>query len=257
MLADQLQQLRVDGRPDAPPGRLATGDGVELQGRVGLDHRLHRHVDAQVERLAHTGVDHGALAAGADEEARHLFEGPLRRRQADPLHVAARLLGQPLQGHREMSPSLGLRHRVDLVDDDPFRTGEQRSRLRREHQVERFRRGDQHVGRAAQHRRPLALRGVARYARPRGRPRRCRAAVPAGCARRRSRALSTARCRRAEACAHGGPEAAARRRSGRAPTERRQASCRSRWAPRPGHGRRRRSPATPGPARAWAPRTPA
>ncbi len=156
-----LQQLRVDGRPDAAPGRLAAGDGVELQGRVGLDHGLHGHVDAQVERLAHAGVDHRAVAAGADEKARHLVEGPLRRRQADPLHVAARLPGQPLQGHREVGAALGLRHRVDLVDDDPFRAGEQRSRLRREHQVERFRRGDQHVGRVAQHRRPLALRRVA------------------------------------------------------------------------------------------------
>ena len=64
VLADQPQQLRIDGRPDAAPGRLAAGDGVELERRVRLDHRLHGHVDAQVERLAHAGVDDGAVAAG-------------------------------------------------------------------------------------------------------------------------------------------------------------------------------------------------
>ena len=61
VLADQAQQLRVDGRPDAAPRGLAAGDGVELERRVRLDHGLHGHVDAQVERLAHAGVDDGAL----------------------------------------------------------------------------------------------------------------------------------------------------------------------------------------------------
>ena len=120
VLADQAQQLRVDGRPDAAPRGLAAGDGVELERRVRLDHGLHGHVDAQVERLAHAGVDDGAVARGPDEEARHLVERPLRRREADALHVATRLLGQPLQREREVGAALGLRHRVDLVDDHPL-----------------------------------------------------------------------------------------------------------------------------------------
>ncbi len=162
VVADQAQQLRVDRRPDAAPGRLAAGDRVELERRVRLDHGLHRHVDAQVERLAHAGVDDRALPARPHQEPGDLVERLLRRREADALHVAACLLGQPLQRHGEVRAALGLRHRVDLVDDHPLRAGEELPRLRGEHQVQRLGRGDEHVGRAAQHRRPFPLRRVAR-----------------------------------------------------------------------------------------------
>ena len=160
VLAHQAQQLRVDGRPDAAPGRLAAGDGVEVERRVGLDHRLHGDVDAQVERLAHAGVDDGALPRRSDEEPRDLLQRTLGGRQADALHVAARLLGQPLEGDREVRAALGLRHRVDLVDDHPLRAGEQPASLRGQHEIERFGRGDEDVGRRAQHGRPLLLRRV-------------------------------------------------------------------------------------------------
>ena len=147
VLPDQAQQLRVDGRPDAAPGGLAAGDRSQVYGDVRLDHGLDRDVDTQVERLAHAGVDDGALPRRPDQEPGHLVERPLRRREADALHVPPRLLGQPLERHREVRPALGLRHRVDLVDDDPLRTGEELARLRGEHEVERLGRGDEDVGR--------------------------------------------------------------------------------------------------------------
>ena len=128
---------------------------------VRLDHGLDRDVDAQVERLAHAGVDDGALPRRPYQEPGHLVERPLRRREADTLHVPPGLFGQPLERHREVRPALGLRHRVDLVDDDPLRTGEELARLRGEHEVERLGRGDEDVRRPAQHRRPFPLGRVA------------------------------------------------------------------------------------------------
>ena len=187
VLAHQAQQLRVDGRPDAAPGGLAAGDGSRARAATsGSTMDSTGHVDAQVERLAHAGVDDGALPRRPDQEPGHLVERPLRRREADALHVAPRLLGQPLQRHRQVRAALGLRHRVDLVDDDPLRAGEELARLRGEHEVERLGRGDEDVRRRAQHRRPLPLRRVAGAHRRRARRRRCRAAAPSGCARRRS-----------------------------------------------------------------------
>ena len=161
MLPDQAQQLRVDGRPDAAPRRLAARDGVEVHERVRLDHGLHGDVDAQVERLAHARVDDGALALRAGEEARHLVERPLRRREADALHVAPGLLGEALERDGEVGAPLGLGHRVDLVDDDPLRAGEEVARLRGEHEVQRLRRGDEDVRRVLEHLAALALRRVA------------------------------------------------------------------------------------------------
>ena len=59
VLADELEQLRVDRRPDRLAGRLAALERVELEIHVlRLDHRLHRHVDLQVQRLAHARVHH-------------------------------------------------------------------------------------------------------------------------------------------------------------------------------------------------------
>ena len=60
-----------------------------------------------------------------------------------------------------MGAALGLRHRVDLVEDDPLRAGEEAPCLRGEHEVQRLGRGDEDVGSLAEHGRPLLLRRVA------------------------------------------------------------------------------------------------
>ena len=63
VLAHELQDLRVHRRPDRlARGLRPAGQGIQLgRGRrVGLDHRLDRHLDLQVQRLAHAGVDHAA-----------------------------------------------------------------------------------------------------------------------------------------------------------------------------------------------------
>ena len=188
VLAHERQQLRVDRGPDRAPRRLAALERVDLGRLLGLDHRLDRHVDLQVERLAHAGVDDRARAARADEEAADLLERVLRRAQPDALH---RPLGQrlePLERQRQVRAALGRRDGVDLVDDHPLDPAQHLARLRGEDQVQRLGRRDEDVGRLARHRRALGLRRVAGADRDRDRRRRSRAAARAGCARRRRRA---------------------------------------------------------------------
>ena len=56
---------------------------------------------------------------------------------------------QPLQAEREMDAALVGRDGVNLVDDHPAHGAQRLSRARGEHQVERFRSGDQDVRRVA------------------------------------------------------------------------------------------------------------
>ena len=77
------------------------------------------------------------------------------------------------------------------------RAGEHLPRPRGEHQVERLRRGDEHVGRVAQHRCALLLRRVAGADGRRRCRRRSPSAARAGSSRRRRRGPSAARRRRA------------------------------------------------------------
>ena len=60
-----------------------------------------------------------------------------------------------------MRAALGRHERVDFVDDDRVDGAHRVARVRREHQVERFGRGDQDVGRLTLEARALALRRVA------------------------------------------------------------------------------------------------
>ena len=114
---------------------------------------------------------------------------------------------QPFEREREVRAALGGGQRVDLVDDHPSDAAQRLARLRREHQVERLRRGDEDVGRVRQHLAPLVRPGCRRCARPpsaraasgdaeRARRRaRCRRAGRGGSSRRRPRARAAARCR--------------------------------------------------------------
>ena len=159
VLLHQLEQVGVDGRPDrAPCGVAAAVERVEVGGGLRLHHALHRHADLEVERLADAGVDDRALAGGADQELGHLLERPLGGGEADALRRLARAdVVEALQRERQVGAALGLRHRVDLVHDHPLGAAQDLARPRGEHQVERLGRGDEHVGRLAQHLLALAL----------------------------------------------------------------------------------------------------
>ena len=171
VLADQLEQLRVHGRPDRLARRLGASrrrvQRIQRRRRLlRLDHRLDRHLDLEVQRLAHAGVDDPARPLRADHEAADLLQRVLRRAQADALRVAAAVLGgdqrgEPLQRQREVRAALGRGDRVDLVDDDRLDVAQHVARLRGQHEVQRLGRGDQHVGRRAADRHALLLRRVA------------------------------------------------------------------------------------------------
>ena len=171
VLLDELEDLGVDRRPDRAPRRLVARPGQRVERIDGagpdvllrLDHRLDRHVDLQVERLAHAGVDDRARPPRADHEAADLLERVLRRRQADPLRLAAVGLqrAEALEREREMRAALRRRDGVDLVDDHRLDAGQDLARAARQHQVQRLGRRDQDVGRLAPHRRAVALRRVA------------------------------------------------------------------------------------------------
>ena len=109
--------------------------------------------------------------------------------------------GQPLERQRQVGAALGRGDRVDLVDDAPLGAGEQLLGAAGQHQVQRLGRGDQDVGRLAQHRLALALRRVAGADGDLEVGADARAAARAGCGRCRRRAPSAARRRRARCAA--------------------------------------------------------
>ena len=105
-------------------------------------------------------VDDRARLAG--EEARDLFDRPLRGRKADALQRTAADMLEPLEREREMRSAARLQHGMDLIDDDDARRLEHLpGALGREQQVERFRRRHQDVRRRAQHGGAIRLRRVA------------------------------------------------------------------------------------------------
>ena len=95
------------------------------------------------------------------EEPGHLVERPLGGRQPDALRRPIRQPLQPLQRQGQVGAPLGGRHRVDLVDDHVLDRPQDLAGPRREHEVERLGRGDQHVGRVADDVAPVGLRRVA------------------------------------------------------------------------------------------------
>ena len=69
---------------------------------------------------------------------------------------------EPRERQRKMRPALVTRHRVNFVDHHRLDVGEQRARLlRREHNEERLRRGDQNVRRLLEHALPFRGRRIA------------------------------------------------------------------------------------------------
>src|SRR5207244_3002670 len=123
---DQLEQPRVDRRPDARShvavGHRAAGLLVGREDLAKASHVLDGDDDLELERLARAGIDDLDLAARPDaaEEASDGLERPLRRRQPDALEWLGALRPeplQPLQREGEMRPALRAGDRVDLVED--------------------------------------------------------------------------------------------------------------------------------------------
>ena len=95
--------------------QLVGGDGAEL---------LIGRLDAQIERAAVPGVDDRTArhavrraATGADQQARHLVDRLLRRREADALQPPAGEGVEPLERQRQVRAALVGGNGVDLVDD--------------------------------------------------------------------------------------------------------------------------------------------
>ena len=185
VLLDEAEELGMHGRPDRRPGRCrggrATGLG-DLDDLAECPHVVDRHHHLEIELLGDAGVDDpnrsrstGAPTGRNGEPTQvlgHHLERSLGGGQADPLdhRPAARLDGplppideqalQSLEAQREMGAPLGLCQGVDLVDDHAVDSEERLARRRREHQVQRFRCGDQDVGRCADESPTLVRAGV-------------------------------------------------------------------------------------------------
>ena len=160
VLTDELEQARMDRRPDRDAAvGPAHGTRAELQRIAEARHVLDRHLDGELKCLPAARVDdaHRSCPALAEpsEEARDLIERALRRGETDALEAGETFLSQcgsdealePLQREREVGAALGRHQRVDLVDDDRLDVLQGRAGGRREHEVERFRRRDEDVGR--------------------------------------------------------------------------------------------------------------
>ncbi len=171
VLADELQDLRVDCRPDTAtclrPDCRVTGLLAGRPHLAGLGHVLDRHADRQLERLARARVhdlDFPRLPRPARphaaEESGDRFHRPLRRRKPDPLRRPGGQLLQPLEAEGEVRASLRSRQCVDLVDDDVLDAPQDLGRAAGQDQIERLGRGDQDVRRVADELAPLAGRGV-------------------------------------------------------------------------------------------------
>ncbi len=174
--ADELQDARVDRRPDArprlgaggrPAGRLVEGDPLAQAAHV-----LDRHHDLELERLPHAGIDdrhrpwrpwRGAITTvqPATEIGRHSAQRSLRRRKTDALRLAVGDGRKPLQGQRQVGAALRARQGMDLVDDQPLDAAQGLARGGGQQQVKGLGRGDQDVGRQLDHPRSLGSWGVA------------------------------------------------------------------------------------------------
>ena len=169
---DQLEQARVDGRPDRSP-REGAGRafhafaGLRGKGLAHLREVLDRHLDPQVEGLARARVHdghgprrHRPLALGPAQEKRDLVEGTGGGGQAYALRRPLDELGESLEGEGQVGPALGAHEDVDLVHDHGVHGSKTGARLRSEEQEKRLRGRDQDLGGMAQHARAFVGRGV-------------------------------------------------------------------------------------------------
>ncbi len=170
VLLDEAQDLGIDRRPDRLDAPLRAGvhllsvrrRGVREQaGRSQLAQVLDRDHDLEVELLARPRVDELDRTSARHETA-DLLERPLRRREAEPLHRGVEQRLEPLDADRKMRPTLRACDRMHLVEDERLDPTQGLACLRREHQVQRLRRGDQDVGRLGDELPALLRRRVTR-----------------------------------------------------------------------------------------------
>ena len=234
-------------------GHLTGGlAGQVAGGAAQRAHVRHRHDDVDVDLLGRRRLDHGHRAA-AGEEAGDLLHRPDGRGQPDPLRRPIQQRVQPVERDRQVRTAFGAGDGVHLVDDDGPDAGQHLPGPAGQQQEQRLRGGDQDVRAVPGERPPIAGRGVAgadgdadlgqRRPRAERRPRRCRSAASAGCARRRPRAPSAATGTAPSSARRGSARgsAAARRPGRRSRTGTRRASCRTRSARPPGCARPARS----------------
>ena len=155
----QLEQLGVERGPEGV--RAAVVGAGRVGHRLLLGLALDRHLDPQVEFLAHARVDDAHVAVAA-HEARDLLQRALRRGQRDALRIALAEGREPLQRECEVRTALGCRDGVHLVDDHGLDAGEHLPGARGEQEVEALGRRDEHVRRRPQHAPALLGRRVAR-----------------------------------------------------------------------------------------------
>ena len=103
-------------------------------------------------------ISTGGMAA---EEARHLVERTHGGGQADALGGLLEEGVEPFEAHREVGAALAAGHGVHLVDDHRLDAAQRLAGLRGEHQEQRLRGGDEHVGRPGRQRAALGRGGVA------------------------------------------------------------------------------------------------
>ena len=128
-----------------------------LRGRQ-VRHVFDRHVDVELPALLRgRGNDvHGTVAA---QEVRDSTQRAHRRRQSNALKLPGDK-PEALQSQRQVHAALGAGQGVDLIDNDGIHGLQNPRRLGGEHQVGRFRRGDEDVRWLAYLAGALGLQGI-------------------------------------------------------------------------------------------------
>ena len=140
--------------------RHASGDFRPDRALRQRAHVAQRADDPNVGLLAHGRRDD---PRAGPQEIRGFLQRAHGGRKPDALQRPAAQVVQAREREHEVRPTLGVDHRVQLVDDDGPR-GRQHAppAPRRQQQVERFGRRDEDMRRPSAHARALALRRVAR-----------------------------------------------------------------------------------------------
>ncbi len=140
--------VRTGTQPAFGSGSSPDATWFAVADLVELRHVRHRDDDAQVPLLL-AGRSDDVDRMGATEETGDLLDGAHRRRQPDALRGGGEQRVQPFQAQREVGAALGARDGMHLIDDHRLHATQRLTRLRREQEEQRLRRGDQDVGRAA------------------------------------------------------------------------------------------------------------
>ena len=168
---DQLEDARVDRRPDAHPPLAAAHRAARLvlrgQGLAETAHVLHGDDDLEVERLARPGIHqrHAAALAAPSEEAPDRLQRALGGREADPLERRCARGAQAFEAFEaqgQVRAALRAGDRVDFVDDHVLHAPQDLARLRGQQKVERLGRGDEDLGWMLRDKAPFRGRRVAR-----------------------------------------------------------------------------------------------